>query len=104
MAIDETLAVLGKDRTSESQEQFSAAWWQRRSGEELREIIKRGFAGGEAFQGAVAETERRARDITQRLRESAAVAAAARKKRRLAVLGSAAALSVTIAVGAWFTG
>jgi hypothetical protein len=104
MATDEIFAVLGKDSTIESQEQFSAAWWQRRSAEELRDIIKRGFAGGDAFQGAVAETERRARDVTQRLRESAAVEAEARRKRRLAILGSAAAISVTIAVGAWLIG
>jgi hypothetical protein len=104
MAIEEMTAVAGTDGAAESQEQFSAAWWQRRSAEELRDIIKRGFAGGEAFQGAVAEAERRARDVTQRLRESAAAQAEARRKRRLVVLGSLAAISVTMAAGSWIFG
>jgi ribosomal protein S19E (S16A) len=104
MTIEETIAVAGKTSTSESQEQFSADWWQRRTAEELRDIIKRGFAGGEAFQGAVAEAERRARDVTRKLREKAAIESEARRKRRLVLLGSLAAVSVTIAAGTWLIG
>ena len=58
MAFDETLAVTITRGANDSHEPYSADWWEIRTAEELRDIIKRGFAGGEAFNGAVAETER----------------------------------------------
>ena len=105
MTLDRTLAETGVSGTvnQESREQFSVAWWQNRTAEELRDIIKRGFAGGDAFQGAVVETERRARDETQRLRQLAAVEAAKRKKRiRMMAVGGVAALIALVFAGWWF--
>lgn len=61
-------------------EPFSEAWWSDRSSEELRETVARGHSAGPAFEGAVAEIERRARE-SLRGEEAAAVAEAARLKR-----------------------
>ena len=98
MTYSETIAAAGASHANDAREQFSAAWWEHRTAEELRDIIKRGFAGGEAFQGAVSETERRARDETRRLREIAAVEAEQRRKRkRVAILASIAAVTVASA-------
>ena len=103
MALDEKVAVTGtSDAKQEAREPFSAAWWQNRTAEELRDIINRGFAGGEAFQGAVAEAERRGREATKRLREAAVIEAARRKKHmRLIGLGALAALVVLVSIG-WY--
>ena len=56
----------------ETVEIYSVAWWQSRTPEELRDIINRGFAGGDAFGGALAESERRVREAA-RLKEQAYV-------------------------------
>ena len=56
----------------ETVEIYSVAWWQSRTPEELRDIINRGFAGGDAFGGALAESERRVREEA-RLKEQAYV-------------------------------
>jgi len=102
MTLDSTLAA-PSPHTATPNEQFSAAWWEMRTAEELRDIIKRGFAGGDAFQGAVAEAERRAREATTRLRQEAAIAAAARKRRwKLIAIGALASLAViALAAGIW---
>ena len=63
--------VLGRAEDGpESVEIYSLTWWQSRSSEELRDIINRGFAGGDAFGGALAESERRVREAA-RLKEQA---------------------------------
>jgi hypothetical protein len=89
--------------TATPNEQFSAAWWEMRSAEELRDIIKRGFAGGDAFQGAVAEAERRAREATNRLRaEAAAVAAKRRRRLKMLAIGALVGIAViALSMGAW---
>ena len=104
--LDTTLAATPTIGANDVNEQFTAAWWERRSAEELRDIIKRGFAGGDAFQGAVAEAERRARDATRRLREEAGAAALIRNKRlKLIAIGALAAVAVSAAsAGIWFAG
>ena len=106
MALDEQVAVTGiSDVPNEPRETFSAAWWQNRTAEELSDIIKRGFAGGEAFQGAVAEAERRGREATQRLREAAAVEAERRKNRmRIVGLAALATLIVLVSIGWYYPG
>jgi hypothetical protein len=103
MTFNETLAVIGTSGPDEAAEPYSAAWWQRRTAEELRDIIKRGFSGGQAFHGAVSETERRAREETRRLRDVAAVEAERRRKRRRVIILGAFAATVTIAAcaGVW---
>jgi hypothetical protein len=99
MTYNETLSDRRKKAPADASEPFSAAWWERRTAEELRDIIKRGFSGGEAFQGAVTETERRARKETSRLRHIAAIEAEQRQKRkRVFIIGSIAAFSVAAGV------
>ena len=104
MGLDEKIAVTGtSDPRQDASEPFSAAWWQNRTAEELRDIIKRGFAGGEAFKGAVAEAERRGREATKRLREAAAIEAVRHKQRmRLVGFGALAVLVLLVSVGWYF--
>ena len=84
-------------------ELHSAAWWSRLSAEELRDIIKRGFAGGDAFQGAVAEAERRAKEATRQLRDAAAREAERSRKLKLFILWSAVgAAGIIFASAVWF--
>ena len=99
MTLNQTLADTGESRADEALQPYSAAWWQRRTAEELRDIIKRGFAGGDAFQGAVSETERRAREETRRLRDLAALAAERAKMRKRVVLGSIALVVIAAFAG-----
>ena len=100
MAIEDSLAVTGAS-AAEAKEPFSAAWWECRTAEELRDIIKRGFAGGQAFEDAVAEAERRARVETRRLREAAAQEAASRHRRNLLILGAAGIASAIAIAAMW---
>lgn len=103
MTLNETLAVTGTTVPDEATGQYSAEWWEGRTAEELRDIIKRGFSGGLAFQGAVSETERRAREETRRLRAAAAVEAERRTRRnRVIVLGTVAAVAISASAGIWF--
>jgi hypothetical protein len=104
MTVEQDFAVTAARRTNDRHEQFSAAWWALRSPEELRDIIKRGFAGGDAFKGAVAEAERRAREATSRLREAAAVDAARRKKllKTATTIGLSTLAVIALILGAWF--
>jgi len=106
MTINETFAESGARLADESPEPYSAAWWESRTAEELRDIIKRGFAGADAFRGAVAETERRARAATTRLREEAAAQAVRRMKFRKILVGSVAVsgLAIVTYVGMWLIG
>jgi hypothetical protein len=106
MTLDEMQATAAPSAANDApRETFSAEWWQNRTAEELRDIIKRGFAGGEAFQGAVAEAERRGREATQRLREAAAIDAERRKKRVRMIAGAVvAALLLLFAIGWLYRG
>jgi hypothetical protein len=70
-------------------EPHSAEWWQERSATELREIIKHGFRLGSAYDGAIAETERRAREATRRMRDRALADSRKRARVRAAVLAAA---------------
>jgi hypothetical protein len=76
---------------------LSAEWWALRSAEELRDIIKRGFGVGPAYDGAVVETERRAREAVQRLREDEREVARGNAKVRLLALTGI--LAIVLAVG-----
>jgi hypothetical protein len=102
MTLDETLAVVANDSAVESIEPYSVAWWESRTAEDLRDIINRGFAGGQVFKAANAEIERRAREETRRLREQATAAALARRKRNEIIWGVAAAvLAIAALLGFW---
>ena len=100
--MDETLAVVANDSAVESIEPYSVAWWESRTAEDLRDIINRGFAGGQVFKAANAEIERRAGEETRRLREQATAAALARRKRNEIIWGVAAAvLAIAALLGFW---
>ena len=102
MTLDETLAVVANDSAVESIEPYSVAWWESRTAEDLRDIINRGFAGGQVFKAANAEIERRAREETRRLREQATASALARRKRNEIIWGVAAAvLAIAALLGFW---
>ncbi len=97
MAVDNVSTFTITRSRDGAAEQFSAEWWQRRTAEELRDIINRGFAGGQTFRAAVDEVERRSREETRRLRDVAARQAEAQRKRNrfiLAVGGALAALAI----------
>jgi hypothetical protein len=49
--------------------QADLPWWESRTAEQLREILNRGLAAGDAFTGAAAEIERRASDTARRARQ-----------------------------------
>ncbi|HEX5238845.1 MAG TPA: hypothetical protein VFW39_10335 [Sphingomicrobium sp.] len=80
-------------------EPYSAEWWQERSATELRDIIKHGFRLGAAYDGAVAETERRAREATRRMRDQALDDRRRKARNRLITL--ALALVAFAVSGTW---
>ena len=82
-------------------EPYSAAWWEQRTTVELREIIKRGFGVGQAFDGAVAETERRAREAMRRVRDQAGAEVQQKEKSRLLVLGTILAVLIALVLLVW---
>ena len=97
MTIDQAQAASDAHVAKEAPEPFSAEWWQERTTTELRDIIKRGFGLGAAYDGAVAETERRARETLRRVREDQTATARRNAKQRLMVLG--AILAGVLAIG-----
>jgi hypothetical protein len=96
LALDEKLV-------SESPAQpYSRAWWEGRSPEELRELVQSGFRAGTVYECAVQEIERRARELTRRARDQAAVEQKRRKRlQRLLWAGIALLFVITVAVGVW---
>jgi CHASE3 domain sensor protein len=81
----------------------SAEWWQARSATELREIIKHGFRLGSAYDGAIAETERRAREATRRLRDQALAESRKRARNRAAVLAAAFVIFAMALLWLWMS-
>jgi hypothetical protein len=71
-------------------------WWSSRSTDELREMINRGFAGGDLFTGATAEARRRSNEAQRAADEEAAAAAVRRraKSRKILILRILVALSL----------
>ena len=102
MTLEEGLAVGATQADVVSLEPYSVAWWQSRTAEQLRDIINRGFAGGQEFPAAVAEIERRAREETRRLREQNAAEALRRRRRNEIIWGTAASLlAIAALIGFW---
>jgi hypothetical protein len=79
-------------------EPYSAEWWQARTPNELRDIIKRGFGLGQAYDGAVLETERRAREAMRRIRDQADEAERRQTKVRYMVYGGILALLILLTI------
>ena len=96
MTVEDTQRT-AKTGALEEPELFSAEWWQVLSAEELRDIIKRGYGVGPAYDGAVAETERRAREALKLVRESESASRHRIAIIRLSLLG--AVLAIVIATG-----
>jgi hypothetical protein len=63
-------------------EPYSSEWWHRCSPQDLRDIVNRGFAGGDVFTAATAELARRS-DEARKFAESEAAAMAAFQRRSL---------------------
>lgn len=101
MDIDETIVAEGASAAPTITEPNSAEWWQERSTTELREIIKRGFSLGPAYDGAVVETERRAREALRRIRDDNAVVERRKARLRLALLAGVLAIIVAIGLVDW---
>ena len=99
VTVNETLIRTGIEEPEAEPPPYSAAWWELRSAQELRDMIKRGFDVGTAYDGAVVETERRARQRTRELREQAAVVERTQARTRLLAL--AGILAIVFAIGAW---
>jgi hypothetical protein len=66
---------------SADNEAYSPAWWRNRTSEELRDIINRGFAGGDLFAGAAAESARRSNEARRLAEQEAAELSQARRRR-----------------------
>ena len=82
MNIDETLV-----RETDLDEPYSDSWWRARTTEELRQMMTGGLRMSLAFDGAAAETERRAQERLS-AQEAVEHAEADRKRRlRLNILG-----------------
>jgi hypothetical protein len=60
---------------------YPEEWWRSRSSDELRELINRGFAGGDLFTGATAEAARRSSEAQLAADLEAAEAAMRRRSR-----------------------
>ena len=99
MTVNETLIRTGFEEPEPEPPPYSAAWWELRTAQELRDMIKRGFEVGPAYDGAVVETERRARERMRELRESAAAVERGHSKARLLALGGI--LAILLALALW---
>jgi hypothetical protein len=99
MTVNETLIHASIEEPASEPVPYSAEWWELRTAQELRDMIKRGFGVGPAYDGAIVETERRARNTTRRLREEAAVVERKSAKARLIAL--AGILAIMLLLGAW---
>ena len=53
---------------------YSDDWWRSRTSDELRDLINRGFAGGDLFTAATAEAKRRSGEARKLADEEAAAA------------------------------
>ncbi len=56
---------------SEADVAYPASWWESRTGEQLQDYVRAGIMGGEMFYGAQRELERRGRQSTRLVDETA---------------------------------
>ena len=101
MDVDE--ATFAHSPQDAAPEPYTAEWWQARTPNELRDIIKRGFGLGQAYDGAVLETERRAREAMRRIRDEAEQAQQRKTKAQLIFLGGTLALLIVLVIVVWLT-
>lgn len=78
------------------------SFWESRTADQLREMLDRGLAGGDAFSGAAIEIERRAGETARRAREFSSGDYGRRDRRlqlaKLATLAVAAAITGALAL------
>jgi hypothetical protein len=74
------------------------SFWKDQTAEQLREILDRGLAAGDAFVAASAEIERRASETARRARQASGEQDGGRQRRVLLV--KLAALLAAVAIGA----
>lgn len=84
-------------------EHRTASWWQSQTREQLQEYVRTGFNGGEQFEGAQRELERRAKESTQRLNDASAARIKERQDKAGRIALGAAMVSLIAAIGsaAW---
>ena len=80
---------------------YSEAWWASLAAEDLHDVVKRGFAAGDLFYAAVAETKRREEKVAEIDRLGTATQTKARRRiKRLGVVGLIGAAIVILIVAA----
>ena len=82
---------------------YSADWWQSRTNEQLQELLRSGFAVGQAGPGAHRELERRAREHARAEEQQAQLLAEQKKMLRLRILGSVLLAVLLILLAAMLT-
>jgi hypothetical protein len=103
MALEDTLAYADHASPDAAQAAYSGEWWETRSSEELRSIIRGGLEGGDMFDSAVREMERRSRDMSRRAHD-AATAEAQHKTRQATVWGVVVLLGIVAVVAGLLIG
>ena len=102
MTMDERVKAGGDGDADLSAQPPAPSVWENCSAEQLREILGRGLAAGDAFTGAAAEIERRASEIARRARDTPPSRnerhARALRLARLGVLAAAAVIGAALAL------
>ena len=75
---------------------YSEAWWAKLSAEDLHDLVMRGFAAGEIFDAAVAETKRREDRAAKLVRDAAAADAESRRQRKLITAAGLAGVAIIV--------
>ena len=81
----------------------STAWWESQTHQQLQDLIRIGYSGGEQYEGAHRELERRAKDAARRASQAAAARQKDREDRAGRIAFGAALVSLIAAIGsaAW---
>ena len=87
------------DDVLEAETSFTASWWESRTTDQLQDMIRGGFAVGEASAGAHREIERRAREHARLERHQAELRAVHRTRVKLGML-SGVEIAMLVALAA----